>query len=421
MRLGGGWPEAVLRRVTARLAAVRAAPGPVKAMFAMTFLSSVGAGLYVTGSNVYFVRSVGLSAVQVGFGLSAAALLGLIAGIPAGHLADRFGARNVMAVLVAAVIPVLIGLAQVRSFWPFLAASAVLGMLVMGAEVGRGALMAELAGAVDVARLAVYTRSAFNAGFSPGLLGAGLAIAVGTRPAYLSLFAGDAVAMALTCYLLLRLTAARPEPAPDAKGRESAWRDVPYLLVAQVSGLTRLGDVILTVGIPLWIVTRTSAPPALAAWLLVANTVLVVILQARVTRRAVTPQGAGQVQRWGFVALALSCVVIGPTSRLGEWLAAGVLLAGTVLLTFGEMWGEGAWWSLRYSLASQDAQGTYGAAFALGQAVPSVAGPVLVTALAVDQGTVGWLVLGTIFLACAVINRWPVRWAATRRAALQGG
>ena len=406
---------------TARLASLRAVPRHVKTVLIVSFLSSLGAGLYVTGSSVYFVRSVGLSPVQVGFGLSAAALLGVTAGIPIGRLADSRGARNVTVTLLVFAIPVLIALTQVRSFWSFLPAAAVFGVLLMGSDVGLSALMAELVGSAGAARLAVYARSAFNVGFSVGLLGAGVIIAIGTRSAYLFLFTGDGITIALTCCLMLvRFPPTRSEPAQDTgKPRQSALRDLPYLLVAQISGLTRLGDTILTVGIPLWIVTRTTAPRALAAWLLVANTLLVAALQARVTRHVDNPQGAARIQRWGFIALMLACLVISPSAHLVAWLAVTTLLAGTVALTFGEMWGEGAWWFLRYSLAPQTAQGAYGGVFALGQAIPGVIGPVLVTALGVDLGAAGWIMLAVIFLLCAVLGQWPVRWAEARRAASQ--
>src|SRR5262249_9656406 len=218
--------------------------------------------------------------------------------------------------------------------------------------------------------------------------------------------------------LLLRLPQARPTTGGHPHQRtRSALRDLPYLLAAQVSGLTRLGDTVLTVGIPLWVVARTAAPRGLAAWLLIANTLLIVTAQAGVTRRASSPVGAGQIQRWAFAALALACLVISPSGRLAEWAAAGVLLAGTVLLTFGEMWGEGAWWSLRYTLAPDHAQGAYGGVVALGQAVPNVLGPVLVTSLAIGLGARGWVILAAIFLGCGAVNRWPIAWAAAHLAA----
>jgi hypothetical protein len=399
-----------------RLSAWRALPGHARTMIVASLADSLGAGLYLTGSSVYFVRSVGLSADQVAVGQAVTAALGLAAGIPAGKLADRLGPRNVTAALVMLSIPGLAALAQVRSFWTFLPATAAVGVPMMAAEVARGALMAQVAGQAAAPKLAIWTRTAFNAGFSAGLLGAGVVIAVGSRPAYVSLFTAEAVSNALTCLLLLRLPrAGSRHAAPRGEHAAAALRDLPYMLVAQLSGLTRLGDTILTLGLPLWIVTHTAAPRELAAWLLVGNTILVVALQVRVTRRATSIAGAAQIQQWAFAALALACVIVSPSARLGAAGATGMLLATTALLTFGEMWGEGAWWSLRYGLGPPAAQGAYGAAFALGQAAPSVLGPMLVTALAIDLGAGGWLILAGIFLGCAAPGRWLVAWAVRQR------
>jgi hypothetical protein len=371
----------------------------------------------VTGSNVYFVRSVGLSANQVGLGMAGATVLGLTAGIPIGKLCDRVAARNVLIALWVICIPLILSLTQVRSFWAFLPATVALWAAIMGAEVARGVLMARVAGLSGATKLAMYARSSFNAGWSVGLLGAGIAISIGTRPAYLSLFVGAAATMVLNVLILLRIPQDTPTPSEhQGERRAAALRDLPYMLVAQVSGLINLGDSILTIGLPIWIVTRTVMPRGLAAWLLIVNTLLVVALQVRVTRRASTVAGAAQIQRWAFLALAFACLIVSPTSRLGALTATVLLLASTILLTFGEIWGQGAWWSLRYNLADPDAQGAYGAAFALGQAAPGVLGPVLVTSLAIGLGPRGWLILAGIFFGCSTINWWPVRLALRQRA-----
>src|SRR5262249_58689599 len=54
-------------------------------------IDSTGTGLFMTGSAIYFTRVVGLSAAQVGLGLSVAGLVGLLGSVPIGVLGDRFG------------------------------------------------------------------------------------------------------------------------------------------------------------------------------------------------------------------------------------------------------------------------------------------------------------------------------------------
>lgn len=390
-----------------RLSSLRKISPACRVVVLGQFAASVGAGMYITGAAVYFVRNVGLSASQVGAGLSAAALAGLSACVIAGRLADRLGARTVAVAAGLCAVPPLLVMTQVRSFWAFVLAAATLGVAVYSLDVARGALIAAVAGTGQEARLASYDRSAFNTGFSVGLLFAGVAITVGSRTSFVVLFIGDAAALATAALITLRLPRAAGRREAQAKAKV-AYRDLPYLLVGQISSMTRLGDVILTVGLPLWLILRTHAPRGLAAWLLAVNTVLVVTLQARATRRAGTINGAAQLQRRAFVVLAAACVIIIPTHYLSAWAAAIVLGAVTVLLTAGELWGEGAWFTLRYALAAPDAQGEYGGVFALGQAVPGVAGPVLVTTLAVTIGIPGWLILAGVFVIFAVICRGPL-------------
>jgi hypothetical protein len=49
----------------------------------------VGTGLFLAVSTVFFVRVVGLSTVEVGSGLTFAALAAMPAAVPVGSLADR--------------------------------------------------------------------------------------------------------------------------------------------------------------------------------------------------------------------------------------------------------------------------------------------------------------------------------------------
>src|SRR5215469_13463029 len=140
--------------VSGRLAAWRDFPSDDRTMVLASFVESLGAGLYMTGSTVYFVRSVGLSASQVGIGVAAATLVGLTAGVPIGKLTDRTSARNVTVALMMLSVPLLAVLTQVRSFWGFLPAAAALGVPILGFETTRGVLMARVAGLSGATRLA---------------------------------------------------------------------------------------------------------------------------------------------------------------------------------------------------------------------------------------------------------------------------
>jgi hypothetical protein len=388
-------------------------PGPVRLIVTVSLISSVGFGLYLSGSAVYFVRSVGLDPVQVGAGLSAAGLAGLPFGILVGRLADRFGSRDVTLALCAAQAGLLVAATQVRSFGAFLVVIVLLGGTESGTDVGRQAIISAVLEGADRVRVSAYSRSVFNAGFTLGVLAAGIAIGVDTRPGYLLLLLGNAATAAAVSLLYLRLPR-----LPGSRSERAGWsalRDLPYVLVAQTSGLTRLGGTVLTIGLPIWVVTHTEAPRPVAAWLIGVNTVLVVLLQVRASRGASTVAGATRLQCWSFVALALTCLAAGLSGLVPRWPAVALLVLAALLVTLGELWGESARWLLRYEMAAPSAQGEYGGVFQLGTAVPAVAGPALVTALPDRLALAGWLGIAAVFLVGWVLTRPAVRWAERTR------
>lgn len=73
-----------------------------RAIALATLANTVGNGMFYTVSAIYFTQSVGLSPAQVGLGLTVAGLCGLLAGVPAGHLGDVRGPRNILIALLLA-------------------------------------------------------------------------------------------------------------------------------------------------------------------------------------------------------------------------------------------------------------------------------------------------------------------------------
>src|SRR4051794_25659801 len=58
---------------------------------------ALGDGVFMTGNAVYFTQIVGLTAAQVGLGLSITGVVALGLTVPLGKVADRFGARRMWA------------------------------------------------------------------------------------------------------------------------------------------------------------------------------------------------------------------------------------------------------------------------------------------------------------------------------------
>ena len=74
-------------------------PSPLAGRLAVqSLLFALGEGAFMTGSAVFFTQIVGLSAAQVGLGLTCAGVAAFLAALPMGKLVDRFGPKRMWAV-----------------------------------------------------------------------------------------------------------------------------------------------------------------------------------------------------------------------------------------------------------------------------------------------------------------------------------
>src|SRR5687768_4096226 len=62
-----------------------------------SILFATGEGAFLTGSAVFFTHIVGLSAAQVGLGITIAGLSSFAFAVPLGRFADRVGSKRVWA------------------------------------------------------------------------------------------------------------------------------------------------------------------------------------------------------------------------------------------------------------------------------------------------------------------------------------
>ncbi|MEO6885259.1 MAG: MFS transporter, partial [Jatrophihabitantaceae bacterium] len=206
--------------------------GPMRVLAIATFLNTIGTGLWITGSVLFFTRSVGLSAAQVGLGMSLAGLLSLAVGMPLGHLADRFGARRVVVVLLVIWAVDTAAYALVHSFVAFAVVICIDTIAGAGSSAARGALIAGLFPGAERVRVRAYLRAVTNLGISLGAVAAGFALHVDTRTAYLALVFADVATFVLSaaCYLFMpRLAATHTKGSGDSPWQ--AARDLPYVTV----------------------------------------------------------------------------------------------------------------------------------------------------------------------------------------------
>ena len=379
-------------------------------------LYAVGSGVFLAGNAVFFTRVVGLSAAQVGIGISVAGFVSFLVSVPLGKVADRFGPLRTWAFAALLEAVVYLTYPWVRGLTGFLAVVIVLAVVESLGSSGRGAYTLDVMEQGERVRTLAYVRSALNVGFTVGALLAGVALGVGTRQALLAVPLVTAVVCLANATLVLRLPPApvHARTADRARGF-AALRDRPFLAVSLLNGVVVSHGVLMTVTVPLWLVTRTDAPHALLAWLFAMNTVVAVLLQVPASRGAETVDGAVRAERRAAVVLLAGCVVLMASHWTSSWETVGLLAAGYLGLTAAELWQSAGAWGLMAELSPADRRAEYQGAFRLGSQLQSMVAPAACTALAVTWSPYGWLVIGVVVLVAGLALPYAARWAVATR------
>jgi MFS family permease len=389
-------------------------PGAQRLYRLVTLVNTLGFGLVITSMALYFTRVVHLSTVQVGLGLTISGLIGLIAGVPVGDLADRHGARTVVRLTLLVQFLSTLGYLFIHDFAAFVAVSTI-DMLAMNAnQAADGALLRRVGGEnATVFRSATYAIS--NVGISLGVVGCAVAVQIGTPNAYRALIAGNALTFFLAWLISGRLPKYAPLRAPHDNPRWGALTDRAFVAYAAHNALMSMQYFVMLLPLPLWIVSRTTAPRWSVGALLLLNTLIVTTCQIRVGRNVTTIRQGGSALRRAGLMFLVSCCAIGLAAGLPGW-AALLLIAGAITVhTVGELNHASATFALDFGLAPAHAQGQYQGLAGLGIGAGAAAAPVFMIGLCLTFGTVGWAGLGAFFAALGLTAPAIARWAERTR------
>lgn len=398
------------------IAQLRRPPGgrDARIMLLAQCVDRTGTGVWAAASVLYFTYVCGMDARQLGLLLGVGAVAG-IAGSPlAGRAAERVPVRWLLIgchLLRLGAMGLLLVVDDFAALLPVVA-------LICLAE--RAAKTLEMLFATRVAgeRRATYQalfRSVANAGYALGAGIAAIGLAMGTTGAYRVLILANALSYVLAAVLVWRtrepsgrgLVAAKAgdEPAGAPSAVPSPWRDRGYLRFVLLDMPLNLDDSILNVGLPLWLVHHTGAPHAVVPVFLVLNTVLVVVLQLRVSARTEGALGAAAAVRWYGVTVLAGCVLIALATGAGPVAASVALLAAAMLVTLAELLRSVSSWELAVVLAPPGARASYLGVAGMSQSVQKSVGPLLLTGVVMAAGPVGWLGLGAATVGLSALQR----------------
>jgi MFS family permease len=383
-----GWWDALTR------------PGPTRLLSVSALTDAAGTGLAAVCLPFLAVTGIGLSAGQVGLVLSVGGVCELLAAVPNGALAGRFGVRRF--VLAAKLVEAagFTALALAGGFWAVLVPAALVGVARAGSSGLNQSLTVVVLGEDRRSAALGIIRALRNIGYLAAG-GIGAVLLAPREPDLLRLaLLLNAASFLVGAFCVSRLPATGPAQ-PLERTDWSVLRDVRYgglVLCAAVFGSSL---VVLDVGLPLWALRHPGSVPAWTVPLVVVvNTALVVVLQYRFAQGVDDVPSALRRLRFSTLAFCVMCGLIALTAHTGRVGALALLLVAGVVLTFGELTESPSWWTLSYKLAPEQRRSEYLSAFDLCWAVVAIAGPAAMV-LVVSAGTAGWLGYGLVLVLAA--------------------
>jgi len=374
---------------------------------AQSLLFAVGEGTFMTGSAVFFTQVVGLSAAQVGLGLTCAGLAAFLAALPMGKLVDRFGPKKMWAVSAT-------GQAAMFAVWPFITnfqgfvAMAVV-MEVIGAlgSAAYGAYTIDALPPGERVRSRAYMYSALNLGFTMGSLLGGIALAFHSNNLLHALPWFTAVVFLINAMAIGRLPRASHDDRTPQERKvripgPGPLRNPGWLLTNFFTGVFWTNQVLLNVVIPLWLVEKTDAPRVLLAFLFGTNTVMCIFLPMVTSRGVNGVRTALRSVRVSSSFFVLSCLITLATHSTVGWVTIALVWLGHVTVTGAELYLSAASWTFEAELMDPRQRGAYQGAAEVSGTLGKVWAPAVYTFLAMNWGAAGWWVIAGIIVLATV-------------------
>jgi MFS family permease len=393
-------------------------PGPRRVYLLATLINTYGTGLVLTTLTLFAVRVVHLSAARTGLAMTIAGLVGLLAAMPIGRLADRHGPRNVYRVVLLVLGAAAAGYVLfARSFASFLIVTTVDGSALMASGAANVTLLRRVGGE-GATTFRSQSAAVLNVGITLGVATAAVALELNTVNAYRALFLGNALTCLAGVAVLGRLPKYEPLPGAREESPFTALRDRPFVAYTVLSGAMYMQYFVLIVLLPVWVVYHTSAPRWAVSAFVIVNTVIVVLFQVRVGKNVQTiRQGGGAFRRAGALFL-VSCSAMGLAAGIPAWAALLLLAAAVVVHSYGELWHASGTYALDFGLAPPHAQGQYQGLVGMGNGAGQAVAPILLIGLVLSLGRLGFVLLGAWFALLGLTAPAVARWGERTRPAV---
>jgi MFS family permease len=352
---------------------------------------------------IYMTQVVHLTPAEVSIALGIGGAIMLVSSVPAGILADRLGAKRVLFAAHFIEGAALFPLIFVQNFWQLVAINVVVAVAGTVGHNSTSTVISTMGTGEDRVIIRAAQRAMANMGIGMGTVLAGVALWLDTKLAYQLTIGLDLLMFLWAATFIFRL----PHVKPTIKKGEGislvAFKDWRFLAATILNGVVSLHFLIQGVALPLWILHATLVPKWWVSVLFVINTVMVTILQIRLSR------GTGDIVvsvkkfRLGTAYLLASCLIYSWAGGLSIWVSAGVLAIGMIVHSMGELYAAAGSWSIGFELAVEKHMGQYQGVYSLGWGLGGTFGPLYVTAMVLGLGVIGWAIMGVVFLVCGIV------------------
>ena len=373
-------------------------------MTSAALVNSFGNGLLATTTAIYFTRFVDIANHALALTYTATAVLSLLIAVPIGRIVDTVRPRKFAVVAISSMGVLSLTNAFIVNLPQFVAVQLVFTLAEVAMRVNQQTYIGRLRQGAARVTMMSYQRAVMNLGLGLGSAVSGIALTINHANAFKVLFVLDALTWFGNAAIRRTLPDLDPIGQHARQGRAQALRDKLWVSIACVNGLTEIHNVVLTLGVPLWIDQFTDAPHWVVAGTFLMNTAMVAALQVRFGKGTHEPLRAARVHMHSLWWVAGACLVY-PLARFTHSgaVAAIVLLAAAAIHTVGELLKSAGSWGIQYGLVPQEYQGQYQAVWMMGRQISDFLGPPLVTALCLGWRVPGWVTLAVTFLALSAV------------------
>lgn len=387
-----------------------------------TAIDSIGTGLMLAFTVVYFAMTTSVSLVTIGFAISLARLLALPTSLAIGPLIDRFTSRRV------AVAGNLISAGAFLSF-PLTETAWSIVVVMFLVQIGHTTYWTSSAGLVALAapagrrtRWFGFIHALRNAGIGIGSAGGALLLSINDVNGLYAIVVLNAVSFVVAALLLWlwrpvphsesdhappqpseqlqQDLASKPLPEHDSDASKQSpsgaartsdgyavvLRDRAYTLLIGINVTEVLAQMLIKILLAIYILEALRMDAWIAGALVVVSTVQVALTQT-VTTRQLERFRATRVIIAGCLFNAVSFALFAALYGAPAWMLVGGLFAAMIVFTFGEIIGIPAIENLSVSLPPERIRGRYLGVYQLSWSIGEIVAPTVLIWL-LDVGAI---------------------------------